>query len=93
MLVLFPSSLSLASSTTEQALNKHVLSKYVLKSAANKEIKMGMIVSLISVSFICRISLLLSGKGRKSQIPLTWLTLQITYYNKPSINPVFDWAE
>lgn len=54
---------------------------------------MGMIVSLISVSFICRISLLLSGKGRKSQIPLTWLTLQITYYNKPSINPVFDWAE
>ena len=42
---------------------------------------------------VCRISLLLSGKGRKSQIPLTWLTLQITYYNKPSINPVFDWAE
>ena len=36
---------------------------------------MGMIVSLICVSFICHISLLLSGKDRKSQIPLTWLTL------------------
>lgn len=51
---------------------------------------MGMIVSLICVSFICHISLLLSGKDRKSQIPLTWLTLQITYYNKPSMNPVFE---
>ena len=52
-----------------------------------------MVVSLICVSSICHISLLLSGKGRKSQIPLTWLTLQITYYNKSSTNPVFDRAE
>lgn len=38
---------------------------------------MATVVSVTCLT-ICHISLLLSGNGRKPQIPLSWLTLQIT---------------